>query len=154
LRVRPAPKITFTSGAYVLIIGKQEEVLKTARELLPFVSKKRDEFQTIVDYLEDRITGTDVFQRFKVLQDLGIREKNRYPSNGEINIPYRRSEGHILGKSAGGRPRILNVVQIQEIQHARNVLGRTLKYLAVEFGVSPSTVKSALSIDATTIHDE
>jgi hypothetical protein len=52
--IRPAPKITFTSGAHVLIIGIQAEVLKTACELLPFVFKKRDEFQTIVDYLEDR----------------------------------------------------------------------------------------------------
>ena len=81
--IRPVPKITFTSGAFVLIVGKQAEVLKTAHELLPFVSKKKDEFQTIVDYLEDRVTGTEVFQRFKALQDLGAREKNRYPSNGK-----------------------------------------------------------------------
>jgi hypothetical protein len=152
--IRPSPKITFTSGAHVLIIGIQAEVLKTARELLPFVFKKRDEFQTIVDYLEDRITGTEVFQRFKAFQDLGIREKSRYPSNGEINIPYRRSEGQVLGKSAGGRPPILKRAQILEIQYSHNVLGRTLKCLAAEFGVSPSTVKSALSTDTTTIHDE
>jgi hypothetical protein len=55
---------------------------------------------------------------------------------------------------AGGRPPILNRVQIREIRYARNVLGRTLQSLAAEFGVSPSTVKSALSIDATTAHDE
>jgi hypothetical protein len=138
----------------VLIIGNQAEVLKTAHELLPFVFKKRDEFQTIVDYLEDRITGTEVFQRFKALQDRGIREKNRYPSSGEINIPYRRSEGQVLGKSTGGRPPILNRVQIREIQYAHDILGRTLKSLAAEFGVSPSTVKSALSTVPTTVHDE
>lgn len=152
--IRPAPKITFTSGAFVLIIGNQTEVLKTARELLPFVSKKRNEFQTIVDYLEDRLTGTEVFKRFKIFQDMGIREKNRYPSKGEIDIPYKRSEGQVLGKKSGGRPPLLNRVQIAEIQHARNALGRTLQSLAAEFGVSPSTVKSALSTNTTTAHDE
>lgn len=152
--IRPAPKITFTSGAYVLIIGDQAEVLKTATELLPFVFKKKDEFQTIVDYLEDRITGTEVFKRFKALQDLGMREKNRYPSNGEINIPYRRSEGHMLGKSTGGRPRILSMAQIREIQYARNTLRETLEHLAAKFGVSTFTVKSALRIDTNPIHDE
>jgi len=152
--IRPAPKITFTSGAHVLVIGNQKEVLKTAQELLPFVFKKRDEFQTIVDYLEDRITGTEVFKRFKILQDLGIREKSRYPSNGEIDIPYRRSEGQILGKATGGRPRILNMAQIGEIQYGRKTLGETLERLAAQFGVSTSTVKSALNIDTTTVHDE
>jgi hypothetical protein len=152
--IRPAPKITFTSGAHVLIIGDQAEVLKTARELLPFVYKKRDEFQTIADYLENRITGTEVFQRFKVLQDLGIREKNRYPSKGEISIPYRINEGQVLGKSTGGRPRILSDMQIRKIQFACNTLGRPLKSLAAEFGVSTSTVKSALSIGMTTSNDE
>jgi hypothetical protein len=95
-----------------------------------------------------------VFQRFKVLQDLGIREKNRYPSKGEISIPYRRSEGHVLGKSTGGRPRILSDMQIRKIQFACNTLGRPLKSLAAEFGVSTSTVKSALSIGMTTTNDE
>jgi len=120
----------------------------------PFVFKTRDEFQTILDYLEDRITGTEVFQRFRVLQDLGMREKNTVTqSNGEINIPYRRSEGHILGKLAGGAPPILWCKSEKSNTLVTLWEGRS-KVWATEFGVSPSTVKSALSTDTTTIHDE
>jgi hypothetical protein len=145
--IKPAPKTTFTSGAYVLVVGNQEEVLRTARALLPFVFKKRDEFQTIADYLEDRITGTEVFRRFKALQDLGLRERNRYLSNGEICIPYKRTDGQNLGKLTGGRPRILSTAQVREIQHAHYVQGETVEHLAAKFAVSRSTAQSALSID-------
>jgi len=107
-----------------------------------------------VDYLEDRITGTEVFQRFKVLQDLGVREKNRYRATARSIFLTGIARVTSSEKSAGGRPPILNTMQVRGIQYAPNTLGRTLKSLAVEFGVSPSTVKSALSTDTTTIHDE
>ena len=152
--IKPAPKTTYTNGAYVLVVGAQSEVLKTARELLPFAFKKKDEFQTVLDYLEDRITGTEVFERFKILQDFGMRERNRYPAKGEVDIPYRRSEGQALGKGSGGRPRILTLKQIREIQYAHNNLGETLGCLARKLGVSRSTVKSALSIDVEVTFDE
>jgi hypothetical protein len=45
-------------------------------------------------------------------------------------------------------------VQIRKIQFARITLGRPLRSLAAEFGVSTSTVKSALSIGMTTTNDE
>ncbi|HVB95547.1 MAG TPA: hypothetical protein VND41_02965 [Nitrososphaerales archaeon] len=78
--------------------GTKPEVLKTARELIPFVFKKKDELQTIIDCREDKIAGTEVFERFKALQDLGIREKNRWPAIPEVKIPYRRIDGYRLMK--------------------------------------------------------
>jgi hypothetical protein len=65
--IKPAPKFLFGDGAYALVIGDQFEVLKAEREMRPFVFKKRDELQTIIDYREDMITGTEVFQRLRAL---------------------------------------------------------------------------------------
>jgi len=86
--IRPAPKLIFALGAYTLVVGDQNEVLKAAREMLPFVYKKRAELQTIIDYRGDKITGSGVFERFKALQESGLREKNRWPILSDINIPF------------------------------------------------------------------
>jgi hypothetical protein len=150
--IRPAPKIIFALGAYTVVVGDQAEVLKAAREMLPFVYKKRDELQTIIDYRGDRVTGSEVFERFKAFQASGMREKSHWPSLDDVDIPLSRSDGYKRGRAAGGNSRIrLTTTQIREIKVAHEKLGRTVNYLAHKFHVSNSTVARALRLDVTAV---
>ncbi len=45
-------------GAWKLGIGRAESVHKMACSMLPFLSKKKAEAKAVIDYLENRITGT------------------------------------------------------------------------------------------------
>jgi hypothetical protein len=82
-------------GAWKLGIGRAESVRKTACSMLPFLSKKKDEVKAVVDYLENKITGT----QFAEALNESVRIGNRTGSIRTVDIPYTRREGQTFRKT-------------------------------------------------------
>ena len=86
-------------GAWKLGIGRAESVHKMACSMLPFLSKKKAEAKAVIDYLENRIRGT----QFAEGLNESVRIGNRTGSIMAVDIPYTRREGQTFRRRKLGR---------------------------------------------------
>lgn len=78
--------------AYRLYVVEIASVLRMSKEMLSYTNKKREDLRIVIDYLEDRISGTEAMERLNELTRAGRR-------SGDIvdrEIPWTRRQGHEL----------------------------------------------------------
>ncbi|MBI3022164.1 MAG: hypothetical protein HYY68_00375 [Thaumarchaeota archaeon] len=147
--VQTSPKVVFSRGCHQVIVARRDALLEATRRMLPHSFKKKGELQTILDYYNDAITGTDVWKRFAETVRHGDRERSNRWFLRAHHIPYTRSEGdeaaELLrtGKSAKSR-RILSSGQIERIKIDHCDFGVPLVKLAKLHKVSKSTIWNAI----------
>jgi len=116
--------------------------------MLPHLFKKREEIKAIVDYLESRITASQMVEVFNE----SVRIGNRVGRIRILDIPYTRKEGQALGKAAVSeqskrlciKNRILSDEAVEQIRQA--IISGTASNgdLAKKYGVSPATITRAV----------
>ena len=86
-------------AAYRLDTDGIESVMKTAKSMLPFTVKKRIELQTVIAYLEGRITGNQALEVFNWAVVVGRRRgKIRFE-----DVLFTRGEGLRLSQLENAR---------------------------------------------------
>jgi hypothetical protein len=132
--------------AYRLDVVEVRSVLEAARAMLPFTVKKREELQTVINYLEGRITGNDAIASFNEGVRLGRR---RGKVRNEV-VPYTRPDGLRLGKLENARrARAAYAVDVKpDVQEAirRDHTDRKLGHvrLSRKYGYSVSVIRRVL----------
>ena len=140
-------QITDGATAHFLPLYRQDEVLMAAKKMLPFAYKKWYDLQTLVAYLENRITGSEAMDRMNDSIKAGSRSAPiRY-----VHMPFLRNEGAYAGRVLGARRaaesrKALNHEQIQEIIKCRQA-GMSVKELMIRFGVGKDVVYRVISGD-------
>lgn len=92
-------------------MSRADSVYKMAKMMRPYLFKKREDIDAIIDYLDDKITGT----RFAELFNESVSKGNRTGKIRFLDIPYTRSDGQILRK-------------IESAEHARQMGMKCEKY--------------------------
>jgi len=104
------------SGASGLQIASPKAVLAAATRMSPYCFKKYEELRIVIDYYENRITGTEAILRLNELVRQGIRL-------GKIRTPPRLPKYNV-GKYMVARARGLKGAQVTNAKRAnlRNML--------------------------------
>lgn len=128
-------------GAWMLSIGKTDDVLKAAKRMLPYCSKKRRELAVIVEYLEGRISASQAIRVFNAEVESGKRMR----VVRRVDLPYTRSQGLEQAKL---HKRLLQSAfteeQKREIRQIRSDEGLSTRELARRYGVTERTIRSVL----------
>lgn len=120
-----------------------------AKKLLPWVFKKESDLRTLLDYLENRITGDEAISTLNQL----VLEGTRRGKIRIVNMPYFYLEGleiarlYASGKGVGtriSRGLALTKKEWQEISQERNELGLTLSRIALRHGITKAGVRKIL----------
>jgi hypothetical protein len=82
-------------GAWRIGIVRAESVYKAATMMRPYLHKKIEEIVAIIDYLDSRITATQLVEVFNE----SVRKGNRTGKINHLDIPYTRKEGGALRKA-------------------------------------------------------
>jgi hypothetical protein len=82
-------------GAWRIGIARAESVYKAATMMRPYLHKKREEIVAIIDYLDSRITATQMVEVFNE----SVRKGNRTGKINPVDIPYTRKEGKLLRRA-------------------------------------------------------
>ncbi len=131
--------------AFLFHISKRDGILLAARAMLNThcLFKKRHELAWVVDYFEDKITGTDFIER---LND-SVRAYNRTGKIRHADIPYVHSVGaRQRYLRVASRRRLLSDEQKEQIAIDRWVSGMTYAALSSKYGVSITVVRRALGL--------
>jgi len=140
-------KTSFTMGAWKFGFGQADSLIQLGTMMWPHCSKKRLEVKAAVDYLDDRITGTEFVQ---VLND-SVTSGNRTGKFRLVDIPYVRTQGQLKSqmeqaertKRMGEANQILTDDQLEE--RVSIISGEVSnRELAKKFGVSPATISRAV----------
>ncbi len=84
--------------AWHLTMWEEGGMLETCRRMLPFLDKKKTQVNTLLDYMENRITANDALQTFN--QE---RAEGKWAGKlRSLDIPWTRSEGRRLGRYVRG----------------------------------------------------
>jgi LAGLIDADG DNA endonuclease family protein len=89
-------KSTIGRSAWHLSVWKFGGQLQVCKSILPYLDKKRVQVKTVIDYLEDRLSGEDVMRIFREEHQNGKwagRPKN-------LPMPWSRAQGLELAHSA------------------------------------------------------
>jgi len=141
-------KSSYRLGAWRIGVAQADSVLRLGTKALPYCSKKRLEVKAVVDYLENRITGTEFVQVFNESVKVG----NRTGKIRVVDIPYTRKEGQILSRKEhadyarrmGEANQILTDNQLEEIRVCYISGEATNGELAKKYGVNPATISRAV----------
>ncbi len=129
---------------YVLEIHNDASVLKIAKALLPFCSKKKLELKTVIDYMGDRITADTAIGVFNHLVTSGERTgKIR-----KVDMPYFRTQAlkecsRRCGEATRKKMSKLTLELQSEIQR-RHLAGETARNMAADYKVSERTIVKAI----------
>lgn len=137
-----------TCGAWKFGVAQAESLHIMASMMWPFCFKKRNEMKAILDYLDNKITGS---QFVEVLNE-SVRVGNRTGKIRFLDVPYRRDEGHMLRKieaanharGMGMRNRLLNDDEVEEVRRSVISGEATNGELAKKYGVRPATISRAV----------
>ncbi|QQG48117.1 MAG: hypothetical protein HY247_05000 [archaeon] len=88
---------TSKGTANMLSVGSRDSVIKTLREMAPYLFKKEREAFVTLEYLEGKITGNQLFTAFQLEVEAGRRE--RRGRTVMIDVPYTQFEGEALMKA-------------------------------------------------------
>ena len=133
-------------AAYRLDIVEVGSVVKAAKAMLRYTVKKHLELQTIIEYLEGRMTGNETLRIFNEETRLGRRR-------GKIRalaVPYARQEGLRLSKLENAeKARAAYAVRVsseteQRIRDDRRTSGLGHIRLSRKYGYSVSVIRRVL----------
>lgn len=135
-------------GAWKIGVAQAESVRNMAFLMLPHLYKKRKEVEAILDYLDNRITGTKLAEVFNESVIAG----NRTGRVGAVDIPYTRQEGQTASKKEQAERARMMESENQKL--SSEVLERirtdiisgiaTNGELAKKYGVAPATISRAV----------
>ncbi len=142
--IKPAKIFLSVGNAYSLYLSSNASILATCKGMLSrsdCLYKKRKELIRAVDYLEDRITGTQFIESLNESVRLG----NRTGKIRRVDIPYTYSEGlKQRYYRMAARTRLLTDEQKRHIVNDRTANKMTYASLAKKYGVSITTIVRAL----------
>ncbi len=135
-------------GAWKVGVGQARSVRKMAVRMCPYLFKKRAEVKAILDYLDDRISGTQLVNVFNE----SVRSGNRTGRIRRLNIPHTRGEGQRLrriesanqARMMGVRNQILPDNVLEQIRRDLTTGVATNSELARKWGANPSTISRAV----------
>ena len=125
----------------MLCVGRRNDVLIAAKEMIPYCVKKRIELLVIVEYLEDRITASQAIAVF----NQEVTSGKRIGITRRVNLPYTRRQGLSLGLES--RIRLLSALtrdEEMEIRRLHYESGRPAKELSRAYGVSVWTIRRVI----------
>lgn len=129
---------------YIIRISDDLSLGRAASKMVPFTSKKTIELRMVLDYMRDRINGS---QAIAILNQMVV-ERERTGKIRRVEIPYLRSEGlKIAGERAhaGARMKLPKLtVGAQDDIKGRYRSGETVDNLAAAYKVSDTTIYKAL----------
>jgi len=132
--------------AYRLDIGEVKSVIRTAKAILAFTVKKRDDLRIAIEYLESRMTGNQAIEAFNA----EVRSGRRRGKIRTCNLPLTRIEGIKRSQIESAKnARAAYAVEIsREIErkilrdHAEQKLGHIR--LSRKYGYSVSVIRRVL----------
>ena len=130
-------------GAHEFVIVRQAGVITAAVAMLATrcCFKKRRELEWVLQYFDDRLTGTDFIER---MND-DVRCGNRTGKIRHADVPFSHSVGSRQRYlRIAMRRRVLTEEQKKQIVTDRSVGRVTLARLAAKYGVSITTIARAL----------
>lgn len=83
-----------SGGAWKIGLSRADSVYMMATMMRPHLHKKQEDIESIIDYLDNKITGT----LFAELFNENVRKGNRTGIIRFVDIPYTRRDGQILRK--------------------------------------------------------
>jgi len=118
-----------------------------ALKMLPHSFKKREELKAILDYFDNRITGTQLIE----VINRSVEEGNRTGRIGKADIPFTREEGQPLDKAEkaeharemGMKNQVLSGEVLERIRSDYIAGVATNRELAKKYRVTPSTISRA-----------
>jgi len=129
-----------------VVVSNIEGVVKMAKSMMPYSTKKRIELQAVAEYYCDRITGDQFVQVMNGLVSLGERTgKNR-----GTGPPFCYSNGVLESRRIGEQRRaskrviILPAEMVRTLQHEREAEQLTLLELSKRHGRSVRVIRRAL----------
>jgi hypothetical protein len=130
-------------GAWGCEVAEISSLKRIAAEMLASggIYKKRRELELLLDYYEDKVTGTVVIEAFNSEVKLG----NRLGKIKKAEIPYTHSEGYARGRLASRyEQRVLDLAQSERL--VEDYIGgkATCRALAGKYDISASTVSRIL----------
>ena len=131
-------------SAWGLKVARAESVQKMASMMEPHLFKKREEVRAILDYYDNKITGTQLAEAFNE----SVRAGNRTGKIRSADVPYTRQEGQALSKKEhvehakkmGEGNRKLTDEDREQIRSDITSEVATNGELAKKYGVSASTI--------------
>lgn len=129
---------------YFLPLNRQSDVLAVARKMIPLVYKKRYDLETAVDYLENRITGSEAIERLNESVKAGRRSARiRY-----VHMPFFRKEGANTGRVLGARRAAKTRIKLSDEEKKEVIkqreIGIPVSELSSSYGVSKDTIYQVL----------
>jgi hypothetical protein len=88
---------TSKASAYMIAVSRFEGVLFSLKAMRPYLFKKANEAQAVIDYFEGRTRGNDLFKVFQEEVEAGRRE--RRDRKVVINVPFTYPDGDALMKA-------------------------------------------------------
>ncbi len=137
-------KMSLRGGAWRIEVGTMEGVTQTLREMLPFLYKKRNEAEAVLDYLSDKMTANNLQRILRTAVRRGDRER----LGPFVDIPWTRSEG---AKEAwqysalfSGRKPSIGLEDEREIIRQHEA-GESQRAIAKSKGLTKGVVRRAIS---------
>ncbi len=133
-------------SGYRIEVGRIEDVLKTAKVMLPLCVKKQRDLEIVVDYLEGRISGTEALARFNE----EVRAGRRSGVIRHDDVPFTKSEGFRRYRlAAAARARAGHIVVVPhetEVGIKKDHIELKLGYirLSKKYGYSQSVIRRVL----------
>lgn len=140
--------LSSTSGAWKVGVAQAESVRRMASAMWPYCSKKREEVKAVLDYLDNRTTGSQLAEVFNA----SVRMGNRTGKIRVVDMPYTREEGQALRKEKRAQHAlkmitsntIITVDLIDQIRESLLSGEATNGELAKKYGVTPATISRAM----------
>ena len=87
---------TSKGTAHMVAISTYEGVLAALKAMLPYLFKKANEAQAVIDYYEGKIRGNDLVVLFE--HEVAAVRRERRPRKVKIDVPFTFAEGDRLMK--------------------------------------------------------
>lgn len=124
-------------GAWLLVVERAKDVLTTARETIQYCSKKRRELAAVIEYAQNRLTGSQVIEVFNG----EVKSGQRIGQLREANLPYTREEGlQLVRLHSAEILSSLTKEQRVDVRKLRFESGLSAQQIAERYKVSPQTI--------------
>jgi hypothetical protein len=87
---------TSKASAYMIAVSRFEGVLFSLKAMRPYLFKKANEAQAVIDYYEGRIRGNDLYKVFQ--EEVAAGRRERRDRKVVIDVPFTYPEGDALMK--------------------------------------------------------
>ena len=133
-----------SDAVYFFSLNQQHDVLATAKIMIPLTCKKRTDLQTVVQYLENKITGNEAIERLNE----SVRVRRRSARIRHVNMPYTLlegiREGRLFGTLRSARTQSKIKDDDKDTIRLERRAGVSVRELAARHGVSRDTIYHTL----------